>query len=92
MGGDEALSGVLSSHWLDKSQLDDDKFAESFLTRGEFMLKLIGDAMGRDLGNGRSVFLEALDKAGFQDSFLEEEEEPDEIGEADFMETDTLAA
>ena len=92
MGSEEVLAEVLASHWLDISHLKEDRFAESFVARGEAMLKLIGEAMGRDLGSGLSAFLDALEKAGFPDSYLEEEEEPIEFGAADYSEEFSDAA
>ena len=46
---------VLESHWFASSDLYNDNFRKSFLNRGEAMLDLIGQAMGRNLGNGRDV-------------------------------------
>ena len=92
MGSEEVLSAVLASHWFDISHLKEDRFAESFVARGEAMLKLIGEAMGRDLGSGRRAFLDALEKAGLPDAYLEEEEEPIEFGAADYLEEVSDAA
>ncbi len=73
------LEELLDSHWLDAQALEQDNFARVFVERGEAMLKLIGRAMGRDLGAGRDVFEEALRSAGYADLF-EPEEEFDVIG------------
>ena len=66
------------------------------------MLSLIGNAMGRELGPGKAVFLNALRNAGFSvdpigDSkadeveFLDDEEEFDELGEAAYVEEELAA-
>ena len=60
----ERLDSVLRSHWLDPCLLHADGFAQSFVARGEKMLALIGQSMGRDLGSGEEVFLNALREAG----------------------------
>ena len=77
----ERLDGVLKSHWLDPCLLRADDFAQSFAARGEAMLKLIGQAMGRDLGNGREVLLNALHDAGVGEDEFDEEPEYNEFGE-----------
>ena len=67
-----------------------DDFAQSFVARGEKMLTLIGQAMGRELGSGEEVFLNALQDAGVvedqearvaEDEY-DEEPEYEEYGEA----------
>ena len=60
IGEDTAeLKEAIQNHWLEPDHLLD-RFAESFVTRGQAMLKLIGDAMDRDLGNGSDVFEDYL--------------------------------
>ena len=86
------LNELLASHWLDPDHLADDDFAKSFVSRGEAMLKLIGDAMGRDLGSGRGVFVDALTSAGYSELYLEDEEEYPEVGESDYEGDERLAA
>ena len=71
----------MESHWLNVAHLADDDFAKSFVSRGETMLKLIGKAMGRDLGSGCSVFMNALSSAAYTDMYIEDAEEHDEIPE-----------
>ena len=78
----EKLDDMLTAHWLDVNHLASDDFAGSFVERGEAMLKLIGKAMGRDLGSGRNVFLNALSSAGYSDIYIEDEEEFDENSES----------
>lgn len=77
-----SLDDVLLSHWIDPSLLRADDFAQSFVKRGEKMLSLIGQAMGRDLGSGREIFNKALTDAGVAEGEYDEEPEFDELGEA----------
>ena len=77
-----SLDDVLKSHWLDPSLLYADDFAQSFVARGEKMLALIGQAMGRALGSGQEVFRNALQDAGVADDEFDEEPEYNELGEA----------
>ena len=86
------LDSVLSAHWIEPEYLYQDDFAHFFVARGESMLSLIGNAMGRGLGSGRDVFLSALQSAGLTVELaenasiepiedIEEDEEFDELGE-----------
>ena len=77
-----SLDDVLKSHWLEPTFLHADDFAQSFVARGEAMLKLIGRAMGRNIDGGRVVFRNALHDAGVDESEFDEEPEYDEFGEA----------
>ena len=61
----DALQQVLRSHWINRDLLAKDQFAECFVERGEAMLELIGQAMGKQLSGGRGVFWSALESAGF---------------------------
>ncbi|MCY3664557.1 MAG: DUF262 domain-containing protein [Gemmatimonadetes bacterium] len=76
------LDDVLVSHWIDPALLRADDFAQSFVVRGEKMLALIGQAMGRNLGSGSEVFNKALNDAGVAEGEFDEEPEFDELGEA----------
>ena len=102
----EMLERVLQAHWLDPLTLEQDKFAQSFVERGEAMLRLIGDAMGKNLGSGREVFENALRSAGiatvqevyaptetgdYTDAF-DDEPEFDDLGEADFIDEQQAVA
>ena len=58
------LSHVLQTHWLNPNLLESDRFADCFVARGQAMLDLIGEAMGRSLGSGREVFTQTLQNAG----------------------------
>ena len=73
------LDTLLESHWLHVDRLSSDDFAASFVARGEAMLGLIGNAMGRDLGRGRGVFLSALQSPRYADRYVEDKVEFDEI-------------
>ena len=77
-----SLDDVLKSHWLEPLLLHSDDFAQSFVARGEKMLALIGQAMGRALGSGQEVFRNALQDAGVADDEFDEEPEYNELGEA----------
>ena len=96
------LDNVLRAHWLEPNHLRQDDFTAFFVARGESMLSLIGNAMGRNLGSGRTVFLSALRSAGLVTEptesvvsglidDIEEVEEFDELGEATYVE-EQLAA
>ena len=76
-----SLDDVLQSHWIDPVILRDDDFAQSFVNRGEELLSLIGQAMGRDLGSGREILTKALTDAGVAKGDFDEEPEFDEYGE-----------
>ena len=101
----EKLDRVLEAHWLDPHTLERDNFAQSFVERGEAMLRLIGNAMGRDLGSGREVLENALMSAGvitasevyastgielYTDLFDDEREYGD-LGDADLMDEQQAA-
>ena len=75
-----SLGQLLESHWLDVTHLNADNFGECFVARGEAMLELIGRAMGRELGSGHNIFVNALGPTGFPDTYIEDEREFDEIG------------
>ena len=75
-----SMDDVLLSHWIDPALLRVDDFAQSFVNRGEKMLALIGQAMGRDLGSGRDIFNKALTDAGVAEGEFDEDPEFDELG------------
>ena len=81
---EELLGQVLRAHWIDPSHLSSDMFAEFFVDRGEAMLELIGQVMGKDIGSGRTVFRNALSDAGFVEEYEVEEDEYDEVGSIAF--------
>ena len=79
----EIFDGFLKRHWIKPELLwskeltegDDsskgDNFAEFFEERGEEMMKLIGEAMGKSLPSGREVFQAALRSEGLVKSVEE---------------------
>ncbi len=77
----DRLDQVLEAHWLNPDSLWSDEFAESFVLRGESMLKLIGQAMGKSIPNGREVFWNALVSAGFVEEYDDPNYEYDDVGE-----------
>lgn len=60
VGDDEGLRKAMEAHWLNIAHLRSDSFRDSFVYRGEKLLELIGDAMGRDIGSGKEVFEKAV--------------------------------
>ena len=80
----EEFEKLLKSHWIDIRHLQVDDFVGSFVERGLHILKLIGNAMGREpnLDGGRKVFLDALKSGGqYVDMYVEEEEEHGDLGD-----------
>ena len=77
---EDDLNNVLRSHWIDPIALADNDFAEFFVERGASLLRLIGDAMGKQLPSGRDVFTEALSNSGFKVDFVDDEVEYDPTG------------
>ena len=77
----ETLESILKAHWINPSLLRSDDFAKCFIERGEAMLELIGEAMGKPVQGGRQAFANALTSAGFQDEYGDEEQEYDQVGD-----------
>ena len=80
----EALHQVLRSHWLNPELLSSDQFAECFVGRGQAMLALIGEAMGKPMVDAREVFRNALNSAGIGqaiEEFDDTGDEHDQVGE-----------
>ena len=77
--GSARLEQALQVHWLNPRHLEANDFQASFVERGEALLRLIGQAMGRDLGSGREVFRRALQGAFSSGVYFEpfQEEEPE---------------
>ena len=81
---EEVLDRVLRSHWLLPELLFTDQFVDCFVERGQAMLALIGEAMGKSMPDGREVFLNALNSAGIEkslDEFDDPEDEHDAVGD-----------
>ncbi len=75
------LDAVLRSHWVNPGALSSDDFVKHFEERGEELLWLIGEAMGKSMPSGSDAFREALHSAGLADEpDDEEDEEHDPIG------------
>ena len=99
------LDHVLETHWLNPKLLQSDQFAKCFVERGEAMLDLIGQAMGKQIAGGQETFWSALISAGVAEvpevpvsveieldaDDMENEIEFDELGEAAYAE-EQLAA
>ena len=85
MVSSERLEQALKAHWLNPRHLKANNFGDFFVERGEVLLGLIGQAMGRDLGSGREIFRKALQDAlsssEYFDSFQEEEQEYNAMGD-----------
>ena len=77
---EEMLDQVLKAHWINPDHLRSDHFAKFFVERGEAMLKLVGRAMGKDIGSGHEVFTNALSDIGFIEEYEDEEDEYDALG------------
>ena len=65
---------------------------EPTVERGEAMLSLIGQAMGKPMPNGRDVFWDALNSAGFVEKFDDPEDEHDVVGERAYDDDEAAAA
>jgi hypothetical protein len=83
--GKERLNQALEAHWLIPRHLETNDFKASFVERGEALLRIIGQAMGRDLDNGRDIFRKACQdissSAVYVESFQEEEPEYNAFGD-----------
>ena len=64
------------------------------MSRGQEMLKLIGEAMEKPIPDGRDVFLNALQDAGYIDDFDDEVDviEYDAVGERAYEDEAAIAA
>lgn len=67
--GKEKLNQVLNAHWVNPDLLQTEQFPEFFVERGEAMLNLIGEAMGKSIPSGRDVFKSALGLPDYDDEF-----------------------
>ncbi len=82
------LNQALSAHWLKPELLRNDKFAESFVERGQAMFELINKAMGKPVIDGRQAFRNALASTGYKDAFEEDVDDYDAIGDAAYSDAD----
>ena len=60
---EDRLRRVLEAHWIDRHALEQDRFGDFFVERGQAMLDLINRTMGKPAADGREVFRNALDSA-----------------------------
>jgi len=86
---EDKLNRILDSHWIDREALEKDRFGDCFVSRGQAMLDLVSQTMGKSTVDGRQVFRDALDSAGLTgDSYESDDDvEYDAVGES--METAT---
>ena len=79
----DRLRRVLEAHWIDRRALEQDRFGDFFVERGQAMLDLINRTMGKQALDGREAFRNALDSAGLAtDRYAADDEvEYDPIGE-----------
>ena len=61
---EDKLNRILESHWIDVDSLENDRFGDCFVARGQAMLDLISQTMGKSAVDGRQVYRNALDSAG----------------------------
>lgn len=88
------LDHALESHWINQATLASDDFNQFFVERGEALLNLIAQAMGKSISGGREALQEALYNNGMIDRNtptrvnpnveFEEEEEFDDFGNAEY--------
>ena len=82
IAGDK-LERILDAHWINLADLEQDRFGDCFVERGQAMLDLINRAMRKPQVDGRLVFRNALDSAGLTtDQYGSDEDvEYDPIGD-----------
>ena len=86
---EDRLRRVLEAHWIDRRALEQDRFGDFFVERGQAMLDLINRTMGKQALDGREAFRNALDSAGLAtDRYVEDDDvEYDPIGEGAYSGT-----
>lgn len=85
------LDTILRSHRVNPEMLGADLFNDYFIERGEAMLSLIGEAMGKPVQSGSDVFRSALSSAGFEWQ-NDDDDEYDSVGGQAFDEDLSQAA
>lgn len=80
---EDRLRRILEAHWIDRCALEDERFSDFFVERGQAMLDLINQTMHKPATDGREVFRKALDSAGLAtDRYVGDDEvEYDPVGE-----------
>lgn len=91
---EDRLRRVLEAHWIDRRALEQDRFGDFFVERGQAMLDLINRTMRKPAVDGREAFRNALDSAGLAtDRYAEDDEvEYDPIGEEAYDGEETAGA
>ena len=86
---EDRLRRVLEAHWIDRRALEQDRFGDFFVERGQAMLDLINRTMRKPAADGRGVLRNALDSAGLAtDRYVEDDDvEYDPIGEGAYSGT-----
>ena len=89
----EMLERVLRAHWIEPIHLEEDDFRSCFVGRGQAMLDLITQTMGKPRTDGYQVFHDALSSAQLiAEDDDDEEVEHDEIGESVYGDDGSLDA
>ena len=79
----EKLKRTLKAHWIDPDRLENDRFVDCFVERGQAMLDLINQTMGKPAVDGRQVFRDELKSASPATELYEDDEiELDPFGES----------
>ena len=98
--GNDRITPILETHWLDSEALESDQFDRCFVKRGEAMLELIAAAMEKTITGGLETFWGALSSAGLAEgtqttvaveiddteTSLDDETEFDALGEGAYTE------
>ena len=77
----ERLNCTLKKHWIVPDLLERDLFGDCFVERGQAMLDLINQTMGKPIVDATQVFRDALDSAGLAEQYGDDEVEYDPIGD-----------
>ncbi len=78
---EEKLATILEAHWIDPDLLERDLFGGCFVKRGQAMLDLINQTMGKPTVDGRQVFRDAF-AVGLIEQYGDDEIEYDPIGDS----------
>ena len=90
---EEKLKRVLKAHWIDPSDLEADDFRACFVGRGQSMLDLITQTMGKPRIDGYQVFHDELSSAQLIAEIDDDEEiEHDQIGDSVYGDDESLDA
>ena len=72
------VESAIARHEIDVATLQDDDFASYFVERGKSLMRLVSEAMGKELSDGGDVFRKALGSANLQIEFDEYDDDEDE--------------